>query len=219
MPAMASSPSTVIACAALLVSGCAIGLLLGRWTSSPPPPSDHESAVVLPQTDLAPLLTEIKQSNEAVLLALRDRRNPESQSGSSRESATANPDVIQNLTAAVDKLNGLLERGTIGAGASRVTGDFTKGSGYPSLSAVWQKIDSITSPDDPDWQSKAETELTRAHLLWTIEDLIVRYGAGTQTGTSGATVTMGYNRSMEANRANSIGFLLGNGVIIRVYVR
>jgi hypothetical protein len=213
------SATTVIACVALLVSGCAMGLLLGRWTSGPTTP-DHSlpEAQAQPQ-DLKPILEDIRRGIGTLAQVMRDSPARSEALAASREPAAANPEALDRLTAAVEKLNGLLERGAIAAGANRVSSDIPKGSGYPSLSALWQKIDSIHSPDDPDWQSKAETEVTRAHLMWTIEELVARYGASSSISTSGSLLSFVFQRPMEAERANSVIFRTGNGVFIGAVLR
>lgn len=209
------SATTVIACVALALSGVAVGLMLGRWTAAPAQTSEHEGAAISPQTDLTPVLAQVQRSTDTVLQALRDGRDPGAPRESSRESAVTSADGLQRLTTAVEKLNGLLERNALGAGRYPAAADVSKGPGYPSLDALWQKIDSMAASADPDLQSKVNSELTRAHLSWMNEDLIQRYGACSQVlGSKPITVT--YKRPLEAGRPNSVSFTLTDGVILRV---
>jgi hypothetical protein len=213
------SATTLIACVALALSGVAVGLVLGRWTAATIQPDERDSAAVSAQTDLAPVLIQVQRSTDAVLQALREGRDLEAPREPSRESATARADVLQRLTTAVEKLNGILERGGVNAGRSQASTEVTKGPGYPSLDALWQKIDSMAAGEDPDKWSEINTEMTRAHLLWTNEDLVQRYGVSSSVST-GNSIILTYQRwSVDSGRPRDLCFMLNDGLILKVFAQ
>src|SRR5260221_8609855 len=67
------SATTMIACVALALSGCAVGILLGRWTSSSAPASEHGVEAAASQADMRPILEEIRRAIEALPQAMRVR--------------------------------------------------------------------------------------------------------------------------------------------------
>jgi hypothetical protein len=213
------SATTVIACLALALSGCAVGILLGRWTTSPAPASEHSVEAAAPQPDMRPLLEEIKRAIETLPQAMRERHDPDPASATGRESATTSSETLDRMTVAVERLNDLLARGAVGSGVGSTPTDVVKGPGYPSLEAVWQTVDSGLVPTDPDSMSKVNTELTRAHLLWRNEDLIQRYGASSGVGQKGSAIQLVYTRPQTPDHPHDVMFELSFGVVVRVGAR
>src|SRR5260221_6664137 len=137
---------------------------------------------------MSPILEEIRRAIEALPQAMRVRHEP--QPAGARESAVATTEALGELTVAIQKLNGLLDRGGINVGVGRPPTDAVKGPGFPSLEAMWRRVDSVVVPTERDSQGKIDTELTRAHLLWTNEDLIQRYGASSGAGQNGDAIQL-----------------------------
>jgi hypothetical protein len=215
---MASSPSTLIACAALLVSGCAIGLLLGRWTGSTTAAEHSPPEAQAQPQDLKPILEDIRRAVEALPQAIRERRDPQPASGGAREAMPASPDTFAELTAAVQRLNTLLDRGAINAGGGRPGAAPWKGAGYPSLESMWQRIDVLHQGDPQSVTGSVNSELIRLHLAWTREDVFERYGAPTAVYPGERGIGVVYKRDAKPSEPSTIQFMINEGLVVYVNI-
>src|SRR5260221_14610073 len=105
---------------------------------------------------MSPILEEIRRAIEALPQAMRVRHEP--QPAGARESAVATPEALGELTVAIQKLNGLLDRGGINVGVGRPPTDAVKGPGVPSLEAMGRRAGSVGVPPKRDWKGKIDRE-------------------------------------------------------------
>ena len=211
------SATTVIACVALALSGCAVGILLGRWTATPAPVSEHTVETAAPQADLRPAMAEIQRTSETILQAIQARGSARQVTSSPAESPGVIPDNIDRLTAAIETLNTLLQ----GNGA-RVAGRTSsiekwRGPGYASLDALWQRVHQIARGGDDNWSEKFDSEMRQAHLAWTRDDLFERYGAPTVLNAKDRGLELSYQRRHDEESIESIVFLVADDLVVYVY--
>jgi hypothetical protein len=217
MSAMASSPSTVIACAALALSGCAVGILLGRWTAVPSPASEREVYSPAPSADLRPAMAEVQRTSEAILQTLQARGSAPQATPSQRESAALPPADLDRLAAAIETLNALLQGNGGRLGAHSPSIEKWKGPGYPSIGALWQRAHEIARSGDENWGEKFDSEMRQAHLAWTREDLFERYGAPTVLNAKDRGLEFGYRRRLEPDAMESIVFQVADDLVVYIY--
>lgn len=214
--ALASSPTTVIASAALVLAGRAVGILLGRWTSASAV-IERSAEAGPPQSDIRPALTELQRTTEAILQTLRARGGTSQSSPDKQESATPVPDGLDRLAAAVETLNILLQ-GNGGRMLERSAAiQKWKGTGFMSLNAMWTRIHEIAGAGLEDWSDKLNSELREAHLAWTREDLFERYGAPTVISATSRGLQLGYQRKLEEESIESITFLVADDLVVYIY--
>jgi hypothetical protein len=214
---MRSSATAVIASAALVLSGCAVGLLLGRWTSTPVAVERTLPEIQAQQQDLMPVLENIQRTCEALLQVVRERGAVPQPAPSSREAAVPHPEPLDRLATAVERLNELLHETGGHMGIRSTAVEKWKGPGFPSLYAVWQRVKAISEANGPDWSVKLTTELTRTHLVWTREDLFERYGSPTVLGASERGLDLTYEREVEPGKTESIVFQTADDLVTYVY--
>jgi hypothetical protein len=210
------SATTVIACVALLVSGCAIGLMLGRWTSGPTT-AEHS----LPETqaqpqDLKPILEDIRRALERPPQAAREQHESISPSASAREAVVPTPEVFERLTVAVERLSGLLEKGGSNIAGGRAATESWKGPGYASLEDMWQRIDVLHGTDLKDMTGPVDKELLANHLLWTREDLFDRYGAPSTVYPGESWISLAYSRVAKGEEPAIVQFVTREGLVTQV---
>jgi hypothetical protein len=211
------SATTVIACVALALSGCAVGILLGRWTASQSQ-GERENAAVVTPTDLTPIVAEIKHSTEALLQVLRARPTSSTTTEGAREPVSAEPGSSGDLAAAIQRLNAVLERGPVNVGGTRPGPASWKGNGYPSLDAMWQRIDVLHQSDSNDMTRPVTLELTRLHLAWTREDVFDRYGAPTGLHPEERTLNLIYQRAAKPGEPSSVQFWTNDNLVVGVNI-
>lgn len=214
--AVASHSTTAFAAGALVLAGCAVGLLLGRWTVSRPE-VERDTPASAAQPDLTPLLAEIRRSNDALLLAIRERREPQPSNigGGAREPVATDPAPLDRLATAVEKLNGLLARGAGGTGSGWVPTEQVQGAGFRDLQALWDRIDALKATGGSNWQEAADTELTAAYHLWTVEDLFTRYGNHARVQANGTGLEILYRRpnAPEKEEEPEVLFEIAHGLV------
>jgi len=208
--------TTVTACAALALASCALGVVLGRWTVAPVgevPRGDAPTASI----DLAPLVAELRHTNE-----LLQGRHGEDLSASpvqaSREPATTTMAGSDQLLAAINRLSAAVESiGGVADLASRPTA-MHRGPGFPSLDAMWQRALEFALSEDPKREQLANDEFSQAHVGWTRDEVIERYGAPSTIKTEPNTLALCYQREMgpERGAVATIGFLINEGRVILV---
>ena len=224
---MRSTATTVIGSAALVLFGCAVGLLLGRWMSSPPPPPDRdEPRAVVPPPDLTPVLVEIQQTRAAILRSLGDRDATTPATSKPREPAETLPEELKRLTTAIDTLAGLV--GGSGTPQRGLTSTLVaaKGPGFPSIDALWVKVQEIRKGDNPAFVGALGADLSQAHFAWTRDDVFDRYGTpsliqlGWQPVEGGPLESTGSMISLVFKRGDQVvGFTVAEGLVIGVYSR
>lgn len=214
---MRPTGTTVIACVALALSCCALGVVLGRWTnaSGAGVPTPVEAQAQAP--DLRPLLDEIRQANEALLHALRERRGDPNPNFNQRESVAQPSDATEQLVAAVGKLNALLERSGTRLGGFSPALEKWKGPGFPSLDAMFERMEAISGVGDPEWPEKVTAELQKAHLAWTREDVFERYGAPTSLGAGVHGMSLIFQRVVGPDVTETVHFATSDGFITEIY--
>jgi outer membrane murein-binding lipoprotein Lpp len=217
MLTMASSSTTAIASGALVLAGCAVGILLGRWTAVSSPASEHNTETGALQADLRPAMAEIQRTSETILQTIQARGNTPPFTPSQRESATFAPDNLDRLTTAIETLNALLQTNGGRVGGRSPAIEKWKGPGFPTLDALWTRVHQIARANDPDWGEKFDSEMRQAHLAWTREDLFERYGAPTILNAKDRGLELGYQRKLEEDAIESIAFLVADDLVVYIY--
>lgn len=178
-----ASPSW-FAALALLCGGAAFGVLAGRWSASPGGESPSLPSAA-PESIAG--VDDLRRSIDDLARALRERpsalapRAPSADGAAdSRLPALADGPGLERLTSAVERLNELLRASPARSGAapapSRSGAGAMIGPGFASLDAMRASIDAIRRAHPDDIDSYASREFSRAHVLWTREDVIDRYG-------------------------------------------
>ena len=212
------SATTVIACVALALSGCAVGILLGRWTAPSSLASDHSVEAAAPQPDMRPILQEIRHALERPLEGTRDGHESPPASPSVRETVVPPPEAFERLTAAVERLSRLLERGGTHVARGTSAQEAWKGRGYPSLDAMWQRIDALHGADPRDRTGPVNKELTDNHLAWIREDVFERYGAPTAVYPGERGMGVIYKRDAKPEDPSTIQFLINEGLVVYITI-
>lgn len=214
---MASDSTRFIAVAALVLAGCAIGIVIGRWTVEPAPaqpaPFEHSSALV----DLTPIVSELRRANDAVLEAVRERAPTNSKEITGREPAFPDANVLTKLVAAIERNNTHLERADAERQAQRTTQAKLKGPGYPSLDAMFDQMQQMVGVgESAEWMENIGKELRVKHMAWTRDDLLDRYGAPAAIHGSDRGVSFFYERRTSNDR-RSVNFLTSEGLVTEAY--
>jgi len=209
--------TTVIACAALALASCALGIVLGRWTDAPVAPAPAPIGMQTAPPDLEPLLTELRQGNEALLRALAARGANSNPDSTPRESVMPSSDTTERLAAAVEKLTGLLERSGTRLGGLSPALEKWKGPGFPSLDALFDRMEAISGVGDPEWPDKVSTELRQAHLAWTRDDVFERYGAPTSFAGGDRGLSLIFQRVVKPDGIETVSFGTSEGLITTIY--
>jgi hypothetical protein len=211
------SATTVIACVALVLSGCAVGILLGRWTASPSTVTERTVEAASAESDIQPALANLQRTADAILQTIRAGGNAPRSGSSERESAAQLSDNPDRLTAAIETLNALLQSNGGHLGGRSAAVERWKGPGYASLNSMWTRVHEIARGNDPDWGEKFDSEMRQAHLAWTREDLFERYGAPTILNAKDRGLELGYERKLEEDAIESIVFLVADDLVVYIY--
>jgi hypothetical protein len=173
-------PSTLLASIVLALAGVAVGVVAGRWSASR---GFAEHDPVLPAREVpqdAASLDALRYSIDDLARALRERSSPVGASSPRAEPVVADRQPVpfdatafDRLAIAVEHLDALLQNG---AGRARPTVGSLKGPGFASLAAMSARADAIRGahPDDPN--ALVAEELSKAHILWTRDDVVEHYG-------------------------------------------
>ena len=211
------SATTVIACVALALSGCAVGILLGRWTAAPSPVSEHNIEMPALQADIANALNGFQASAEGVLQAIRAREAAPQSAPGQRESAAPSPENLDRLTAAIERLDALIQANSRHVGGGSPAVEKSKGPGFPSLEALWQRVHEIMQTDDPKRLDTLVTEMCRVHLAWTREDLFQRYGAPQALSGKDRDFDLTYKRGGGEQAMEAFTFKVADDVVVFFY--
>jgi hypothetical protein len=212
---LASSSTTVIASAALVLSGCAVGILLGRWTASQPQVASASATGAGP-AELAPLLAEMRKLNETLQLQ-RETRGPVPTATPIREDASSHSDRSGELAAAINRLNDVLERTGDRGGGVRASIQKLKGEGYPSLDAMFQRVEALLTAGQNPSNDLLSSEMKQLHRLWTREDLFEHYGSPTQMSGTGGVLTVIYSRPKEPEGQEVVGFQTMDDLVTSIW--
>jgi hypothetical protein len=156
----------------MLVVGCVAGFFVGRLSDA------TESAILQAKSSAA--IANLRRSIEEEVSGLRDEVHAAEAKPGRLEQASRDPGDLDRLTAAVEKLNGLVETGAIGGGPARPprAGEpIGKGAGYPSLEAMWLRIGPLAYKAESQAIGEVCDELGKAHFLWSRADVFERYGS------------------------------------------
>jgi hypothetical protein len=191
-----SRPARWLAAVALTLAGAVVGAFAGRWSAS-------SGAIgrepVAPSHELGPDtsgLQELRYSIDDLARALRERPSGVTPAtfhsdSISPERQPALPDLagLDRLANAVERLDELLRAGPVrsetASGAQRRTSGAPMGPGYPSLEAMRSRVVSIRSAHPDEFNDIVAQEFSSAHVLWTREDVIARYGLPIRTDPQG----------------------------------
>jgi hypothetical protein len=212
------SATTMVACIALLVSGCAIGLVLGRWTTGAATADHSLPDAETPLQELKPILEDIRRALERPVQAAREQHESIPSGASAREAVVPAPEVLERLTAAVERLSGLLEKGGSNIAGGRAARGAWKAPGYPSLEAMWQRIDALHGTDPKDATGPVDRELVSSHLAWTREDVFDRYGAPSAVYPGEHWISLVYQRVAKADEPSVVSFLTYESLVTHVNI-
>jgi hypothetical protein len=213
--AMASSPGTVITCAALLLSGIVVGILIGRWTASPASVGAH-SEVVPTQVDQSLVLAAIQDLKQTLSRPTREADGRSLAGAATDESTAINSSQIDRLIASVDKLSELIEQRSKSMDKLRADKTVWEGQGFPSVSAVLDRIHTARRSNDPQWRQKVYGELSDAHSLWTRDEVLERYGKPTSLAGNPGGVMLVYSRDSGDGQEEMVMFLVSDGYVTSV---
>jgi hypothetical protein len=160
---VSSAPAALIATGFLVLAGATAGFVLGRWSVEPPPANRVEVPVPAETKDVSPLLAEIREGQQEILRALRERPTPAPPAGE-REPAVAD-DRLDRIASAVD---GLAKR------FEEEVADRGRGPGLPNLDAFLTKFRLFEKGLESSGTIRAD--LLAAHRFWSHQNLLDRYG-------------------------------------------
>lgn len=206
MPArtMASSTTSVIATGWLVLAGAALGFFVGRWTTgSPQDPTAPPSAPA--NQDLAPILAELRKLNETLSIQSHGS-DPASTPGPNREPATPRSDTTDRFEAAVERLDQILKGAESRLGRGQATIEGLKGEGYPSLDAMFQRAESL--------KETFGDELRARHILWSVEDVVERYGKPSTINSPNNCVYLLYTRRDVSGGDEEVTFTIAGGLVV-----
>jgi hypothetical protein len=211
---MASSSTTVIASGALVLAGCAVGLLLGRWTAAPAQAAERTGDAPAAQ-DSAPILAELRKLNET--LQLEHQRSHPVPASPDRETAAPRSDLADRLETAVARMEGVLKTASDRLGRTNAAIQSSKGAGFPSLDALFQRRQALADGGvvsglggGPAFQG----ELMQLHRLWSREDLIERYGVPSFMGGGAERgLMLTYTRPKSPNEYETVNFATIDDVV------
>jgi hypothetical protein len=191
-----SRPTSWLAAIALLLAGAVVGVFAGRWSASSGTISRDAISTTHDSASDTVGLEDLRHSIDDLSRALRER--PISLAPPTVRSDSASPDrqpalpdltAFDRLASAVERLDELLRAGPSRSGsslaASKPNFGTKLGPGYPSLASMRTVIDAIRGAHPDDVDTYANKEFSRAHVLWTREEVIERYGLPMKTDTNG----------------------------------
>lgn len=126
------------------------------------------------------------------------------------------PDSVDRLSAAIEKLNGLLEQGGIGAAKAAPSMSKFKGPGYPSVDALWKRFDEQVRPNTNVWDEALKDELFAAHFAWTRDDIVERYGIPASLEASDHGIDFIYSRGPKLETSGHIRFYTSDRLVTSV---
>jgi hypothetical protein len=189
-------PASWLAAIALVLAGAVVGAFAGRWSASSGATGRDSIAVTRDSASDTAGLEDLRHSIDDLSRALRERPTqlaaPTIHSNSvppDRQPALPDLTAFDRLGSAVERLDELLRAGPSHSGstlaAPKPSFGAKSGPGYPSLASMRTVIDTIRSAHPDDIDSYANREFSRAHVLWTREDVIERYGLPMKTDANG----------------------------------
>lgn len=210
-----ASGTTVIACLALLLSGIAVGILIGRWAESQPPMDVHAGGSATVPVDLSPVLAELRQLNETMSRS-RTGDVPPSQENQGRQVVATGGSASDRLVAAIEKLTESLESGKGRSLTGKSSDSRRQAPGYGSLDEMWQRIIQQVRSSASGAKEEMGRELTKAHLLWTPDDLVDRYGPPASVAGSESGLCLIYGAELEPGKPINVYFDVHAGVVTSV---
>jgi len=173
---------------------------IDKAAASPPAP-----------VDLAPLVAEIRRSNDLVLEAVRERGHERTQPIGDRAAATLDPELLERLVAAVETTNTLLRQG--GEHGRRLPPSLAalKGAGFPSRDALFARM--LQANSEPDGRTKFASEVHQLHALWTRDELFERYGLPDFMAANERGLQVKYTQSNESGHLSNITFTTADGLV------
>jgi hypothetical protein len=221
---MTARPNGILAPIAILIAGVALGVAADRWLATSPRPSEAAAAHDDSGRDVAAALTDLRRAIDSLPASVREQVRDELSSATKREPVDTSESDVTRLTRAVEQLNEVLGKtgGGVGANQLRAKGalESWQGPGYASLEAMQRKLEGLCRDKGDDWADfvdSFESELTKAHLLWTREDVVDRYGAPDSIDTASG-LGLAYNQhSFKIPRRNCwFEFRTQDGLITKV---
>jgi hypothetical protein len=213
---MRASAVTAIGSATLVLLGCTVGIFLGRWIAAPA--VDREP----PSADSSAALAEIAELRRTIEEELRSRRaqlQVESRDAGTRVPAVANAGDLDRLTAAVNRLDAALEatrsRAEPVAPSRFMQYQLGKGLGFASIDAMWVRTQEKAGDADPAALVDLNRALNVAHLLWSRDEVLARYGGPSRVeGMNNAGVRLLYDSA--ASPGCIITFNTTDGFVVSV---
>jgi hypothetical protein len=93
-----------------------------------------------------------------------------------------------------------------------------KGSGCPNLLTIWQQFDAARVPNAPVGLRVLNPQLERAHVGWSRQDVIDRYGPPTHIIGAPTGLVIIYNRTAEPSAVGTIRFETCEGMVTNCFV-
>jgi hypothetical protein len=196
----------------MLLGGVA-GVLIGRWTA------EASTVTVAQQPDPSAAIADLRRAMDEGFSGLRDQIQRASRDRGSREQVNQSAGDLDRLTVAVEKLNGLLEaKGVWPAPAGRRRSGGSEpwqGPGYPSIDGMWLRVREVADNPDPKDLIELNKEFLSAHLLWSRQDVIDRYGPPSRVEGLNMGLRLFYDST--AMPGWVIGFITSDGVVTSAY--
>jgi len=213
---MASPSTTALASGALVLAGCAVGLILGRWTAPSLPAFARGTELPVTQLDLTSVVAELQRINESILRVRRQADEGSRSEAGTREAVATSPEVLHRLALAVEKLNDRLPKGDGHVGVRSPAMERWKGPGYPSMDLIWQRAKALSISNSDDWNDKLSSELSQAHLAWLRDEVLDRYGAPTAMEAFDRGLGLIYQREVAPGEARVVEFGDVDGLVMWV---
>jgi hypothetical protein len=206
----------VVACLALALSGIAVGVLIGRWTAATPL---QASAAPEVRVDLTPILDELRRINPSTLAPTHQTSDASIPAPANREPARQNAEDSDRLAAAIEKLNGLLERSGSISDLGSTALEKWKGPGFQTLDEMFQRVVQIRdATGNGGWISQALNEMRDAHFGWTRQNLLERYGKPSSMLSGDRGLAINYAHERRPGVVDTIGFNCTDGLVADVMI-
>ncbi len=185
---MISRPIGWLAAITLLAIGVVSGVLIERWLAASNATQVASTARDSTNGDVTASLAELRLAIDKLPSSVRDQVRDELAGATARQPIDGAASDIARLAQAVEQLNQLLAKPEFKSETKRALGrgapESWKGPGYPAIDTMCKRFDELRLGAIGDWRQASEEEFTNAHMLWTRDDVIARYGPPHRANTT-----------------------------------